>query len=183
MAAPKITMSKILCSYPQYSRDFIIHVLEDYVEDITDKDKKLALGLTIDRWKLGWDEDELSEAIVKSAGTKMAKDNPITASMKAVVAKTKELEKNLPEKPEQLIDTFVIGKYPGGDEVRLIKDKNHIQLAIVKKWQIKNSIELDESIMDGIIGMSGRGEFNPWESVLNRLPAFREYIESEAKKT
>jgi hypothetical protein len=123
--------------------------------------------------------EEISAPNVELLVPSSSEFNPEITAMKAVIAKAKELEKNLPENPKQLIDTVVIGKFSPNKEVRLIKDKNHIKLAMVEKSQVRKAHELDEGILVGIIGMSSK-DFDPWNKVLNRLPDFRAYIDSES---
>lgn len=110
----------------------------------------------------------------------MPEENPDITTMRAVIAKAEELERNLPENPKQLIDTVVIEKSSMG-EVRLIKDENHIKLALVKNGLVSGTDiahKLDKGILVGIIGMSNQA----WNKVLDRLPKFRENIDSESKK-
>jgi hypothetical protein len=103
----------------------------------------------------------------------MPSENPGITLMKAVIAKAKELEKNMPANPKQLTDTVVMEKAPFGGEIRLIKDNDHIKLAHFSDGKIQTAHVLDDGILVGIIGMS----LQMWNKVLDRLPGFREYID------
>lgn len=63
IATPRMTMTRILEAYPQYSKELIIQVLEDYIEDLCDERKKQELRTTVGRWELGWDDEEILESI------------------------------------------------------------------------------------------------------------------------
>jgi hypothetical protein len=54
---PNTSMKDILGQYSQYSKELIVHAMEDYVEETAEESVKPSLRLTIDRWKLG-DYDE-----------------------------------------------------------------------------------------------------------------------------
>lgn len=58
--AKNTTMNDIRSQYPKYSKDLIIHVLEDYAEVMVDGDAKKDLLFTVERWRLGYDDEKLN---------------------------------------------------------------------------------------------------------------------------
>ncbi len=52
-------MNDIRYQYPKYSKDLIIHALEDYAEVLVDENTKRDLLFAIDRWKLGYDDEKI----------------------------------------------------------------------------------------------------------------------------
>jgi len=68
--------------------------------------------------------------------------------MKEIIAKTKEIEKDLPAKPESLIDAEIIWTYPSGEKARLIKHYHSIQIGIINNMRVRESIPLDDSLLD-----------------------------------
>jgi len=107
-------------------------------------------------------------------------ENQITSIMNAVIAKNNEFEHDLPTEPKELIDIEVLKKYTYDKEVRLVKVDKSIQLGLItREGKIKLSRPLDETLLDGVIGFTG---IEAWRRLLERLPTFRKYIDSEAKK-
>jgi hypothetical protein len=59
----EVSMVDIRDQYPQYSKDFIIQVMQNHAEKIADKKKNILLQIVIERWRLGYEEDKLGASL------------------------------------------------------------------------------------------------------------------------
>jgi hypothetical protein len=105
----------------------------------------------------------------------MAKES--TAIMKRVIDECKKYNDNLPEEPKNLLDPFVIAARPGKMELHLAKRDSQIIVVSTDNGIISQLILLDDSALVGIIGWT----IQVWQRLVERLPIFREYIDSEGK--
>jgi len=96
--------------------------------------------------------------------------------MKKAIDECKKQSIMLPEMPKNLLDPEIIAKTSGA-EIHLAKRNNQILAVATENEKITNLILLDDSALVGIIGWTNR----VWERIFERLPNFREHIDSEAK--
>jgi len=59
----EVSMVDIHDQYPQYSKDFIIQMMQNHAEKIADKKKRRSLLIVIERWRLGYDENKLGTTL------------------------------------------------------------------------------------------------------------------------
>ncbi len=116
---------------------------------------------------------QIINAIVIQSG---AVDDQMTL-IRAVIAECDRLSSDLPADPLNLIDPEIIVT-SGGKEVHLAKIENRILAVVLSGEKVTSYILLDKSALVGIIGWS-----TPvWKKLLERLPLFREDIDSEARR-